>query len=404
MPDFAYTARDFAGQKVTGRITAQTEREVLAVLDQKSLFPVEVSTAINNPAVVGWRARRVGGQLMATTYGQLADLLRSGVPLLRSIDVLQRQSSHAGLKEILGKVKADVEEGSTLADAMARHPRVFSEMAINVVRAGGEGGFLEEALDQVGDFTEKQQDLKSRTMGALAYPMVLAAIGTLVVTILLVFFVPKFATLFERLRTRGELPTITEWLLWASETMQTYGLWFLGGLVVGGFFFRRWLATEEGRYWGDRNKLRLPLVGPIMLNLAVSRFCRVLGTMLKNGVPILRSLAVSGGATTNRVLSTAIEKAGENITAGATLAKPLAECGHFPPAVVEMIAVAEEANSLDKVLTDIADGLDRRTWRQLDLAVRLLEPLMLVVLAGIVLVVAVALLMPIFKLSSTMGK
>jgi len=166
-------------------------------------------------------------------------------------------------------------------------------------------------------------------------------------------------------------------------------------------FTRLRLATEQGRLWRDGLLLRLPVAGKIFLNLAAARFCRVLGTMLRNGVPILRALEISSDAAGNRLLAAAIRSAAENISAGQSLARPLAACGHFPGAVVEMIAVAEESNSLDRVLVEIADSLDRRTWRQLDLAVRLLEPLMLLVLAVVVLLLAIALLMPVIKMGST---
>src|SRR3569623_381539 len=182
MPEFAYVARDSAGQRVTGKPSAASEREALSTLGQKALFPLSV--AAERSAAQSWRGRRISPQLMAITYGQLGDLLGSGVPLLRSLEVLQRQSSSAGLSEVLVQVKSLVEEGESLSDAMQRYPRVFSEMAINLVRAGGEGGFLEEALHRVSDFTEKQEDLKGRTMGALAYPIFLAVIGTSVVTVL----------------------------------------------------------------------------------------------------------------------------------------------------------------------------------------------------------------------------
>ena len=401
MPDFAYIARDYSGNKISGRLAAQTEREALAQLSQKNLFPVTVQEE-KASATVSLSKRWVSGQVLAIFYGQLADLLRSGVPLLRSLDVLQKQNTNGRLKEVLVQVRADVEEGSTLAEAMNRHPTVFNEMAVSVVRAGGEGGFLEDSLDQVGQFTEKQQDLKSRTIGALAYPAVLAVFGTGVVIVLLVYFVPKFAELFDRLRSRGQLPMITEWLLWMSETLQAYGIFMLVGLVIAGYALVRWFGTPTGRLALDGWKIKIPIAGKIFLHLAVSRFCRVLGTMLQNGVPILRSLEVSGAATANKVLTQAIDQAAENISAGQSLAQPLASGGHFPPTVLEMIAVAEESNSLDKVLVDIAEGLDRRTWRQLDLAVRLIEPLMLVLLASAVLFVAVALLLPILRISSTM--
>lgn len=400
MPDFVYTARNLSGQKVTGRLSANTQHEALAVLDQQALFPLAV--APEKSAGSKWRSRRVKPQIVATAYGQLADLLRSGVPLMRSLEVLHKQASHAGLKEVLEDVRSNVEEGRSMSESMARHPRVFSEMAISMVRAGAEGGFLEEALDRVADFTEKAEDMKSRTLGAVAYPIFLGVVGTLVVIGLMVFAVPKFEGLFTRLRERGELPAPTEWLLATSNFMSQWWWVCLIVLVAGGISAKMRLATEAGKVWQDGIKLRLPGAGLIFKNLAVARFCRVLGTLLKNGVPILKSLEISSDSTGNRVLSAAIREAAENISAGQSLAAPLVQSKQFPPAVVEMISVAEEANTLDTVLVDIADGLERRTWRQLDLFVRLLEPLMLLMLALAVLCLAVALLLPVIKMSTTL--
>jgi len=231
--------------------------------------------------------------------------------------------------------------------------------------------------------------------------VLLATVGALVISGLIIFVVPRFATLFERLRERGELPVFTEVLLWFSDTLRAWGLPILAVVAIVGYFLRSRMATEHGRTMRDRLVLRLPGAGSILLNLAVSRFCRVLGTLLHNGVPILKSLEISSEATGNRVLAQAVRGAAENISAGQALAGPLSKSGYFPPAVVEMIAVAEESNSLETVLVKIADGLDRRTWRRLDLLVRLLEPLMLMLLAAVVLVVVIALLMPVIKMSMT---
>ena len=398
MPEFTYSARDFSGNKVVGTLEAATQREVLAQLDNKGLFPLEISA--DAPLVSSSRGVRIKGQHMATLYAQLADLLRSGVPLLRSLEVLRKQSSHPALSEVLDQVRGHVEEGNTLAEAMARYPRTFSELAVSVVRAGGEGGFLAESLEQIATFTERQEDLKSRTLGAVAYPAILAGFGTIVVFVLVIFFVPKFETLFTRLRERGELPALTEWLLWTSNTLQTWWPLLLAAVLLMGWWIWAQSNTETGRLLRDRINLRLPLAGTIYRNLAVARFCRVLGTLLRNGVPILRSLEIGSDSTGNRILSTAIQKAAENISAGESLAKPLIASRQFPPAVVEMIAVAEESNTLDKVLVDIAEGLERRTWRQLELAVRLLEPLLLLCLSGVVLMLVIALLLPIIKMSS----
>ncbi len=400
MPDFNYTARDQAGQMVTGTITAASRREAATSLAARAVFPLTVDDA--GMGVEFSRVRRVPAAMLSVAFGQMADLLRSGVPLLRSINVVQTQTSHPGLKAILTEIHRRVEDGSTLADAMARFENVLGEMAVSMVRAGGEGGFLEEALARVAQFTETQDDLKNRTMGALAYPAFLAVEGTIVVVVLVVFFVPSFAELFQQLRDKGELPAVTEGLLATSAFMRRWGLLVLVLLVGFVWWMRRWLRTEAGRWWADRVRIRLPLLGQVFLGLAVARFCRVFGTLLHNGVPIVRSLEISRDAAGNRVLASAISAATENISAGQSLAGPLGASGQFPPIVVEMIAVAEQANNLETVLLSVADSLERHTWRRLDLTVRLIEPIMLLVLAGIILVLVIALLLPVLKMSTTM--
>jgi general secretion pathway protein F/type IV pilus assembly protein PilC len=400
MTDFAYVARTQAGEKVSGTVTATTQREAMAMLVGQSLFPMQVDAKTKEGG--GANVRRVPARYLAAMYAQLADLLRSGVPLLRSIEVLQKHNPHAGLRLVLEDIHHQVEDGSTLAEAMGRFTRVFGEMPVSMVRAGGEGGFMEEVLTQVAQFTETQEDLKKRTMGAVAYPVFLMVVGTTVVTTLIVFFVPKFETMFAQLRARGQLPAATEWLLLLSHTLRDYGIYLALGLVVAGFLLRQQFKSESGRLLWDRLRIKLPLMGPIFLELAVARFCRVLGTLLRNGVPILRSLDISADATANRVLGAAIREATENISAGQPLATPLRECGHFPDAVVEMIAVAEQANNLENVLLGVANSMEVRTWRKLELAVRLLEPIMLLILAGVVLAVVIALLLPMIRMSSTL--
>jgi type II secretory pathway component PulF len=401
MTDFQYIARDNAGQKISGMIQAPGRREATAALIARSLFPVEIGESVKS--IQPKKVRRVSGQLISTTFAQLADLLHSGVPLLRSLEVIQKQTSHAGLNHILDEVHHQVEEGATLADAMNRFPKIFNDMAISMIRAGGEGGFLEEALTRVAQFTEAQEDMKKRTLGAVAYPAFLCVVGFSVVTILVVFFVPQFSGMFDALRKQGDLPAVTDWLLWLSGALRYHGWWMILALIAGVWFARRWINTPKGAMWGDRLKLKLPLAGPIFQSLAVARFCRILGTMLRNGVPILRSLEISRNATGNRVLGDAIAEATENISAGQSLADPLRTSGRFPPAVVEMIAVAEQANNLENVLLGVADSLEKTTWRKLDLAVRLIEPMLLLILATAVLLVVIALLLPMLRMSQTVS-
>lgn len=402
MPDFSYVARDAKGAKVEGRITAQSAREVASMLAAKSMFLLRVQEEKAKRSLLAFGSKgKVKGQQMAVVYNQLAALLRSGVPLLRSLNVLRDQSSNATLREVLADICSRVEDGANVADAMAKHPGAFSEMAVNMTRAGAEGGFLEDALERVAKFTEDAEDLKARTVGAMAYPAFLAVAGSTVVAVLIIFFVPGFAKMFDRLREEGQLPVATELLLGFSDFLRTWW-WIIAIAMFGAFLLiRNQLATEKGRLFRDKWLLKVPMLGPILLSFAVARFCRVLGTLLKNGVPILKSLEISSAAAGNRVLTQAINQASENISSGQSLASPLAASGHFPKVVIEMITVAEEANALDTVLVDIADSLEKRTARRLDLAVRLLEPMLLLLLAGIVLFVVIALLVPVIKMSTS---
>jgi general secretion pathway protein F/type IV pilus assembly protein PilC len=400
MPDFAYIARNSMGQRVEGVLSAATQREALASLSAKELFPIQVKAAAGKVRQAG--LLKVRPQAMAQYYMELAALLRSGVPLLRSLEVVGTHSTNPSIKQISEDLHARVTEGDSLAEAMARHPRAFTDLSRSIVRAGGEGGFLEEALERVAKFTDQQAELKSRVLGALAYPIFLAVFGVTIVTVLVIFFVPKFEDLFSRLRARGELPILTDWLLWLSNSIHRYGLVIAAAIVAAVFFIRKRVQTDEGRWFLDRWRLKLPQAGIIYRNLAVARFCRVLGTLLAGGVPIVRSLKISADSTGNRVLAAAVNDAAENITAGESLASPLAACGHFPPNVVEMVAVAEQSNTLETVLTGIADSLEKETWRRLDLFVRLLEPVMLLLLASAVLCIVVALLLPMLKSAMAM--
>jgi type II secretory pathway component PulF len=405
MPEFAYIARDMTGQRIIGTIDAGNPRDATTQLSARNLFPIEVKASEGKNSAAAKSAltnRRVKGQTMATFYSQMASLLRSGVPMLRAITVLSQQSTDPTLSAVLTELKGRVEDGEPLGQAMARYPKVFSDMGINMTRAGAEGGFLEDALERVGAFTELQEDLKGRTISALAYPVFLFSVGTVVITILLVFFVPKFDLMFDRLRDKGQMPWVTDALLAFSRMLQSYGWIVLVAIVGAVAFLRARLASEAGKEWGDRVKLKIPVLGSILMNLAVARFCRVLGTLLGNGVPILKSLEISRTATGNRLLSRSIADAAENIRSGDSLASPLRSSGHFPITVVEMISVAEESNSLDSVLPAIADSLEKRTFRRLDLFVRLLEPIMLLVMAMLVMLVVLALLVPVIRSSTAM--
>ena len=391
-----------SGQEVKGLLTAGTETEVVSTLSSRELFPLRIELAESARADDRLRGRRVKARDLATFYAQLSDLLRSGVPLLRSLELLQKQSRNKVLKVVLQEVRDEVADGTRLAEALRQHPNVFAELAISMVRAGEEGSFLEDVLRRIADFTEHQEDLKGRVVGAAVYPMFLVVVGGLVLMFMMIWFVPKFEPIFQRLEARGELPWATTAVVTISDTLTNYGLPVAGIIAAAVFFVMQYFGTDEGRMTLDRGKLSVPGAGKIYRSLAIARFCRILGTLLSNGVPILNSLRISKDATGNKVLSGAINEASDFISAGKTLAEPLRASGEFPEEAVEIIAVAEEANNLEKVLVDIAESMERRTYRYLELFVRLLEPAMLLVMALLVLFVMLGLLLPVLQSSNVL--
>ncbi|MDR2763096.1 MAG: type II secretion system F family protein [Planctomycetaceae bacterium] len=398
MPEYRYIARNELGVKVEGIFDAANESEALAALSAGGLFPTSISPVMAQ--VVTGKVRRVKGELLATFYSQLSDLLRGGVPLLRSLKILHDQTSNVNFKFVLDNVYRRVESGDTLSEAMSRYEIVFGEMGVQMVRAGSEGGFLEESLTHVAEHTEAQDDLRGRIIGAIVYPALLFAFLVVIVFVIMVFIVPNFDVIFNDLRSRGDLPQITEWLLFSSKQMK-YILAVMAPICFIGFiWYRYWSATERGQLIVDGFKLRVPVAGKVYEGFAIARFCRILGTLLKNGVPIVKSLDIAGDAIGNKVLLNAIQKASEKISSGARLAAPLAESGCFPKSLTEIIAIAEESNTLDTVLIAASNSLEKRNWRLLDLAVRFIEPVMIILLGVVVLFFVLALMLPMFNMAN----
>ncbi|MCA8995943.1 MAG: type II secretion system F family protein [Planctomycetaceae bacterium] len=399
MPDFQYIARELSGQQVQGVLTAGSEKEALATLSARQLFPLQVGLADSSKAQQRVVGRRVPPRYLAIFYSQLADLLKSGVPLLRSLELLSRQSTHSSLKAVIQDVRDQVADGSRLYDAMRRHPKAFSQLVISMIRAGEEGGFLEDVLKRIATFTEHQEELKGRVIGSMVYPIFLLVVGGLVISVLMVWFVPRFEPIFENMAQRGQLPWATTALLGMSNWAQRYWVIALIGGAAAVVGLQQWLQTPLGSRKLDEFRLKMIGMGRIVKSLAIARFCRVLGTLLQNGVPVLNSLRIAKDATANQVLSEAIDQAAENVSTGKSLAGPLGASGHFPEEIIEMIDVGEEANNLENVLIDISENLEKRTGREIEMAVRLLEPILLLCLAAVVLFVVIALLLPILNSS-----
>lgn len=406
MPDFAYVAKTTSGQRHEGVIAAGSRRDAMQRLRQRKLFPVNISEAA---AAAGGGLNlqlpsRVKKEQIADLCTQLADLLNNGVPMLESLSILAEVSVHPRLQTAMRRIHDAVAEGANLDEAMAAESKIFSELTISMIRAGQEGAFLEEALQRTANFLRKQDEMRAKIVGALTYPLILGVVGTVITSLMIVFLVPKFQPFFDRLEQSGSgLPLVTILLLGISDTLMRFG-WLLplpaAGIVVG---IRRFIRSDRGRLLWDRWKLKLPLLGGIFHDAAVSRACRVLGTLLRNDVPLLKSLHISSESTGNRLLQQVMLESAENITTGDTLAKPLAASGLIPPQVMAMIRIAEEANTLDEILVKISDRIDQQIERRLEVMVRMIEPLMLVLIGSMVMFVIVGVLLPVFDLNSTVS-
>ena len=396
MATFRYVAKTAAGEHVAGVVQADNEAAALRTLDDRSLYPVRVEPGVEETR----RAR--GGKVrmrdVAVAYGQLADLLRAGAPLLRSLETLSRATPNAALSEAMARVAEGVAEGKTLAEAMATRSHAFPALHTAMVRAGERGGFLEDVLGNLAEYLDRVDDLRSKVRGAMIYPIVLTCIGTLALLFVLVWLVPKFRSVFGN----TPLPLPSRMLFAVSGTLVDHWAMLLGIGVLVVLAVVALLRSEAGRRRWETWRLRIPGVGALVRIVAITRFCRILGTLLHNGVLILQALAISKDATGSTVLAESIDRATDSVRAGEKLAAPLARSGFFPPEIVEMIAVAEESNQMEKVLLQIADAVERRTNRKVDTVVRLVEPLILVVIAGLIGFVALGLMVPIFTMSRMM--
>jgi general secretion pathway protein F len=398
MPTFVYKARNQTGEQVRGTLIAESAVAAARVLDERSLLPIEVAEqSAQQRSLFTGRARRVSPSKVGQMYEQLADLLRAGVPILRALDVLSQQSSTAALGQVLREVRDDVSGGDALADAMRKHPHVFQELHAAMVRAGEKGGFLEDVLARLSEFVARQDALKNKFIGALIYPCILlmGAIGA--VSFIMAYVVPKIRSVLE-----GQaLPLPTRIVFGLSDVLRLHGLLLLGGIALVVIAIIAYFRSAVGQATWSKLQLRIFGLGKIYTMVAICRFCRVFGTMLANGIPILQSLKISKDSTGNAVLAEAIDDAAESVRAGESLAKPLALAKVFPPAIVDMIAVAEESNSLDKVLVEIANTQEERTARQIDFTMRLLEPLLLMMMGGMIAFIAIALLVPILRMATS---
>jgi len=399
MPKFQYTARNLSGGKVSGNVEAEGEIAAARLLENRELFPIDVWNSEAGESATSFR-RRISSRDLGVMYGQLSDLLASGVPLLRSLKSLVKSTVNKRLAVVLREIHNEVADGQSLHESMAGHQDVFPTLHTVMVQAGERASFLDDVLESLSVFLERLDELQGKVLGALVYPSMLVLLGGSVMIGALVFFVPKF----EPMLAGMDKPMPTEIVFLLSESVRRY--WLIIAAGIGGLiaFFWSVLQSQAGKQAMERWRLKIPVAGNALRMVAITRFCRILGTMLANGVPILQALAISRDATGSALLAKNIDEAIENVRAGEPLTEPLKAGGMFPEQVIAMISVAEESNQMQKVLLQIADSVERRTNQQVDQAVRLIEPAILCLVAAGIGFLALGLLLPIFTMASSLGQ
>jgi general secretion pathway protein F/type IV pilus assembly protein PilC len=397
VPTFEYTALSGSGERVAGVLAGASEQAVLVELESRRLVPVSIKAQKERSQ---GRAGRIPQRALANSYLQMSDLLRAGVPLLRSLKLLAGRKSKPAVSAVFRELADAVEKGSDLGAAMSNLAGVFPPVHVAMVRAGEKGGFLEDVLARLGTLVMKQAEMRSKVIGNMIYPALLLGLGLIVGVAIFGFFIPKFRPMFANLK--GGLPMVTKLVFAISDGVGKYGPITAAVLVVLGVAVWRLSRRADVRERIEVAKLQLPVIGGLVRGFATARLCQLLGTMLSNGVPMLAALKIAKDGTGNMLMSRAIEKAADSVKEGQPLATPLGQSGLLEDDVVEMISVGESANNLDEVLLKVGDSIETRLDRMLGSAVRLIEPLLLLVMASVVGIVAAALLLPMSKLSSSL--
>jgi type IV pilus assembly protein PilC len=341
--------------------------------------------------------------VLTTFTRQLATLVDAGLPLLRGLRVLEKQERQPTLKEIISQLGTSIEGGSTFSESLAQHPKVFNRLYVNMVKAGELGGVLEVVLSRLADFMEKAQKIKGKVIAAMFYPVAVMIVATGILTILMVWVVPKFQLIFVDLLDGAPLPGFTRFVLGISDAIAHHFLWTVVGLIVFVIAFIITIRTRGGRRLFDKFKLNMPVLGPVISKVAISRFTRTLGTLVSSGVPILQALTIVKETSGNVIIGTAVGAVHESVKEGETITAPLEASNVFPPMVISMVDVGEQTGALPEMLMKIADNYDEEVDNAVAAMTSLLEPIMIVFLAVIVGSIVIALFLPLITLIEKVG-
>ena len=402
MAKFVWEGKTRAGRTLSGEIEAPNEAFVLAQLRRQQVVPVKVKPKSGDLWIrMPWVRGKVSQKELAIFTRQFATMIDAGLPLVQCLDILGLQLENQAFKKIILKVKEDVESGSTFADALAKHPRTFDELFVNLVQAGETGGILDTILSRLAAYIEKAMKLAKKVKGAMVYPSTILAVALVVTVVLLVYVIPIFGKMFEDFGQA--LPAPTQAVLAISALTRKYflvAIVFVAALV---FAIRWYHGTETGHRNIDRILLKVPVLGGVLQKIAVARFSRTLGTMVSSGVPILESMDIVAKSAGNKIIEEAILKARMSISEGKTIAEPLAESKVFPTMVTQMVSVGEATGALDTMLNKIADFYDDEVDSSVEALTSLLEPMLMIFLGVVIGGLVVAMYLPIFKLAGVVG-
>jgi type IV pilus assembly protein PilC len=430
MPKYNYVAMDQHGKETRGTLEVGTQNEAIGRVKEMGLFPTKIveidkeakgkgtdkktgkkgpakgkkkggagSMQIKIPGLSG----RVKSKVLTTFTRQLATLVDAGLPLLRGLRVLEKQEKNPTLKSIINELAMSIEGGSTFSEGLAQHPKVFNRLFVNMVKAGELGGVLEVVLNRLSEFMEKAQKIKGKVIAAMFYPVAVLVVATAILIILMVKVVPSFKQVFEGMLDGAQLPAFTRLVLGISEIIKDHIVYTAAGVAVLVVCFMLFIRTKFGRHVWDKFRLKMPVVGPVVSKVSISRFTRTLGTLISSGVPILQALTIVKETAGNVIIGNAVTAIHESVKEGETITAPLEASGVFPPMVISMVDVGEQTGALPEMLLKIADNYDDEVDNAVAAMTSLLEPIMIVFLAVIVGSIVIAMFLPLIDLMNRVG-
>ncbi len=394
---FAYKARDKFGEPLSGSMESVNAEIVANDLRELGYFPIDIFEK-PEPLLekLKARSRKVKPKEMITFNRQLATLFSAHLPLTTSLEAMEEQSENPLLKEIIAQVRHDVSGGSSLSEAMKKQPKVFSDLYVNMVKAGESSGTLDKVMQRIADMAEKDGEITAKVKSAIRYPIMVLSIVPVAFIVLVTFVIPKFEGVFAQ--SKAALPLPTRILVAINHFFMDYWYILLALVIVTVVAARSYLRTEEGKRQWDLMKLRLPIIGPLVLKASLSRFTRVFGTLEASGVPIINTLTISSRTVGNRTISAVIDRVTDSVKEGKGLSAPLKESEFFPPVVTQMISIGEESGEMEEMLLKVSDYYDSEVEEAVKGLVAAIEPLMMVVLAGVALLFATGIFLPMWSM------